>query len=328
MESREIIKRTLEYENPERVARSFLDSDIVIARALVDTSATEWRKAGTDDWKRTDEWGNSWRRLDPTSKGEVDKAVIRCPDDIDSYIFPDYSKEKYYDNVKMIRNDIPDKWLVGFLPGFTFSIAREMLKLQTYLENLMLERDSISRLHDRIDDVIESMIIKYGESGCDSILFGEDWGTQTQTLISPELWYTEFYPRYERLICTAHEIGMKVFMHSCGAINILIPGLIDSGVDVLQLDQPELVGIDMLSSLQEKSKITFWSPVDIQKTLQTRDESAIRGKAREMLDKLWKGRGGFIAKLYEDNASIGLEPVWQEYACDEFVNRGKKEFYN
>ena len=49
------------------------------------------------------------------------------------------------------------------------------------------------------------------------------------------------------------------------------------------------------------------------------DEEIIRAKVREMLDKLWRGRGGFIAGYYGDNASIGLDPKWQGYACDEFT---------
>ena len=41
-----------------------------------------------------------------------------------------------------------------------------------------------------------------------------------------------------------------------------------------------------------------------------------------MLDRLWRGRGGFIAGYYGDNASIGLDPKWQGYACDEFTGTG------
>jgi hypothetical protein len=116
-------------------------------------------------------------------------------------------------------------------------------------------------------------------------------------------------------------------MHSCGAIGAIIPGLIDAGVDLLQFDQPTLHGIDTLASYQGRGKITFWCPVDIQKTLQTKDEQKIRAEARELLDKLWKGKGGFMAGYYEDNESIGLDPKWQEYACDEFIKRGRKENY-
>ena len=47
-----------------------------------------------------------------------------------------------------------------------------------------------------------------------------------------------------------------------------------------------------------------------------------------MLDKLWKGKGGFIAGYYGDNTSIGLEPEIQEYACDEFLKCGVRSNYS
>jgi hypothetical protein len=322
MNSREIVKRTLGFDYPERVARTFAGSDIVITGAAAKTYATDWHKADQNCWERKDDWGNTWRRIESFSKGEVFKGVIESLEDIDSYVFPDFSDEKSYQPARLAREANQDKWLMGALPGFAFVVARDMLKLEEYLVNLKLEYEAMQRLHDRIDDILETMIVNYGKAGMDSIFFCEDWGTQIQTLISPDLWHQEFYPRFKRLCGTAHDFGMKVFMHSCGAIKAIIPWLIDAGVDVLQFDQPELHGIDTLAAFQENAKITFWCPVDIQKTLQEKNEEIIRAKAREMLARLWKGRGGFIAKVYGESEAIGLEPIWEEYAADEFIKRG------
>jgi len=46
-----------------------------------------------------------------------------------------------------------------------------------------------------------------------------------------------------------------------------------------------------------------------------------------MLDKLWRGRGGFIAGYYNDNSSIGLDPQWQHCACEAFLKYGVRERY-
>ena len=175
--------------------------------------------------------------------------------------------------------------------------------------------------------MLEDMIRNYAAAGVDSVMFCEDWGTQTQTLVSPSLWFDEFFPRYTKLCGIAHECGMRVFMHSCGQIEAIVPGLMEAGIDLLQFDQHELHGIDNLAAHQENGKVTFWCPVDIQKTLQTRDEAAIRNAAREMLDKLWHGRGGLVAGYYGDNVSIGLDPKWQDCACDEFLKRGVRSEY-
>ncbi len=322
MTSREIVRATLDYAGPERVARSFHDSDITCAGCSAVTHATGWTEVGGGRWERTDEWGNLWARIDPTSKGEVVRGVLDDLADIDAYEFPDYSRATDYASAANRRAEAPDKWLNGFIPGFAFNIARKMRKLDQYLMDLLLESERMHELHDRIDALVEDMIRNYAAAGVDGVVFCEDWGTQNQTLISPDMWRAEFYPLFRKLCGIAHDLGIRVFMHSCGKIEAIVPGLMEAGIDALQFDQPDLHGIDVLAAHQERGRITFWCPVDIQKTLPLRDETVIRDKAREMLDRLWRGRGGFIAGYYVDNASIGLDPKWQEYACEEFLGGG------
>ena len=328
MNSREIIQRTLDYSGPERVGHSFPENDFIWAGNAAKTHATDWQQLAKDHWRRTDEWGNIWSRLEATSKGEVAQGVLADLDDADSYEFPDFSDPKDYQQLRNLRQEHPDKYILAVVPGFAFNIARKLLKLDTYLMALMLDSKRVRRLHDRIDKIVSDMIRNYAAAGADTIFFPEDWGTQTQTFISPSLWREEFFPRFKTLCSFAHECGVKVFMHSCGKITAIIPGLMEAGVDTLQFDQPTLHGIDTLAEFQKSGRITFWCPVDIQKTLQTRDEATIRAEAGELLDKLWKGRGGFIAGFYADEPSIGLAPEIQGWASDEFLKHGVAARYH
>lgn len=328
MTSREIVRRTLVFERPERVARSFHDSDFVSTRHRVDTYATDWTQLDPKRWERTDEWGNTWGRIDPTSKGEVVRGVLDQLEDLGKYRFPDFGNPADYENVRIVRNSNADHWLIGSLPGFAFNIARKMRKLEQYLMDLVLEREQMSRLHDRIDTILEQMIVNYAAAGVDAVMFPEDWGTQNGMLVDPGLWRAEFRPRFERLCGVAHSHDVKVFMHSCGKIEAIVPDLIESGIDLLQFDQPNLHGIDTLAAYQEDNDITFWCPVDIQTTLQLQNRDAIEAKADEMLEKLWIGQGGFIAGYYNDTASIGLDPEWQEIACRRFVERGVPHLFD
>lgn len=327
MTSREIVQSTLDYGFPERVARSFADSDFVFSRYVASSRATDWQVVGNNRWERTDEWGNTWGRADATSKGQVVRGVLDELSMADQYEFPDYSQPESYIRVKEARSQYPDKWLIGELPGFAFGVARKLRKLENYLVDLLRELEKVQRLHDRIDSLLEKMIACYADAGMDSVMFWEDWGTQDRLFVSPQLWNEEFRPRFRRLCRLAHKLGLKVFMHSCGQMGAIVPDLMAAGIDVLQLDQPDLHGIDQLKAYQRRGRITFWCPVDIRDTLQTRNEALIRSRSREMLGRLWKGRGGFIAGFYEDNASIGLDPRWQGYACEEFIQHGVRSNY-
>ncbi|NLT43082.1 MAG: hypothetical protein GXX93_10450, partial [Anaerolineae bacterium] len=146
-------------------------------------------------------------------------------------------------------------------------------------------------------------------------------GTQDQLLVSPRTWQKLFRPGFEQLVGAARREGLDVWMHSCGAIYEIIPDLVDIGIAVLQFDQPELHGIDNLAR-DFGGRVNFWCPVDIQKTLQTRDAEVIDAAAREMIEKLGCFGGGFIAGFYGSNEAIGLEPWVQDVACQAFVKYG------
>jgi uroporphyrinogen-III decarboxylase len=206
-------------------------------------------------------------------------------------------------------------------------MARKLRRMEQYLMDLLLEPGRIGILHDRIDEQIKAQMKRLGEAGADSIMIAEDWGTQAHTLVSPKLWRKVFKPRFVDLCAYAHSLGLKVFMHSCGKMTAIIPDLIETGIDLFQFDQPRIHGIDTLSQFQDSANVTFWCPVDIQKTLQTKDETVIRQAVDELLDRLWRGRGGFVAGFYSDEPSIGLKPKWQQIACDEFLTMGRSERY-
>lgn len=327
MNSREIVLRTLAYESPERVARSFYDGDFAWTSYDVATPATDWMEVGGGRWERMDEWGNVWARVDRFSKGEVVKGVLDSLEDADALTFPDFSNPADYAPARAARAAHPDRYLIGGMPGFAFNIARKLRRIDHYLLDLLENRSAIHALHDRIDALLETMIVQYAASGVDAVMFPEDWGTQSGLMIAPALWREEFFPRFLRLCALAKASGVAVWMHSCGQISAIVPDLMRAGIAVLQFDQPELHGLETLAAHQGRGKITFWCPVDIQQILPRRDPELIRARARAMLDLLWKGRGGFIAGYYGDNESLGLEPEWQEYACKEFLHRGLRKVY-
>jgi uroporphyrinogen decarboxylase len=323
MISREIVARTLAFEGPDRVAHSFPPSDFVSASPELRNPEGEWRRIDGREWRRTDEWGNVWGRVDETSKGEIVQGALTSLADVETFPLPDFSDPQAYEAAAKTFAAHPDHWHVGSIHGFSFSVARKLRRMEQYLVDLLLDRERIAILHDRIDEQIEAQMVGMRAAGADSTMIAEDWGTQLRTLISPQLWREEFKPRFARLCAFAHAQGLKVFMHSCGKITAIIPDLVEAGVDLLQFDQPTLHGIDTLAGFQKSGTITYWCPVDIQTTLQTKDEVAIRREASELLEKLWRGRGGFVAGFYGDEASIGLEPKWQRIAIDQFVAMGR-----
>jgi len=321
MNSRDVINHTLAYDNPSRLGHTYPVSDIVFCGCSAPTLATDWHEVVAGRWERIDEWGNRWARLDAYSKGEVVVGALETWDDLEKIVWPDFKNPVYYETAKNIRNEHGDKYVLGALPGFAFNIARKMRRLELYLTDLLMSPDEVNTLHDQIDSLLEDMIRNFAAIGADGIMITEDWGTQGQLMIDPKLWYEAYYPRFVSLCSLAHSLNLTVWMHSCGKIESIMPGLITAGVNVFQFDQPELHGLDVLHAYQQESRVTFWCPVDIQKVLPTCEKNIIENKVKEMLDKLYRG-GGFIAGCYPDPAALGIDPAFQEFANETFERLG------
>ena len=321
MNSRGIFTAVLDFDDPPRVGMAMPDpypNDLIFGHpASEGRTALEPRGNELKRWR--DEWGVVWASLTDFDKGEVVEGAIADWSDLDGYTPPDLGRTEDYAEAAARFTSDEEHFRVGGIPGFTFNVARKLRKLEDYLCDLILERDKIDRLHDIVRAELLKAIDRWGETDADAIMFCEDWGTQDRLMIDPVMWREIFRGEFETLCGRARDYGLKVLMHSCGKITAIIPDLIECGVHALQFDQPTLHGIDELAAFS--GKVTFWCPVDIQKTLQTKDPDLIRAEAQELVAKLGRG-GGFVAGYYGGNEALGLPPDIQDIACQAFMEYG------
>lgn len=325
MTSREIIRRVLGFDAPERIGLTFSAyqgqprlNDIRGGGPAPDPSfqAEKWTE-GNYQCSR-DEWGNVWAKVDDRHSGEVIRGVIQDWKDLDTYRLPTLDSPQRYAHVKQAFSAQPDYYHLGTIPGCAFNVTRYMRGFEQFLLDCAAEPEQVLRLNNLVIDLIQRVVDIQADCGADGVFFCEDWGTQNMLLMSPAMWRRLFLPGFERLISHAHARGVAVWMHSCGYIREIIPDLIACGLDVLQLDQQENYPLaDLAESFA--GRITFWCPVDIQKVLQTQDRDTIQAYARRMRDLLGGGGGGFIAKDYGDWRALGITEDEQQWAYEAFV---------
>jgi len=130
----------------------------------------------------------------------------------------------------------------------------------------------------------------------DIIQMGDDLGTQTALEISPKMYREVFKPRQKILFdFIKKNSGLKVFLHSCGAISDVIPDLIEVGVDIINPVQTSAAGMDPARLKRDFGKdITFWGGgCDTQRVLPAGTPEEIADHVRERIEILAPG-GGFV----------------------------------
>jgi uroporphyrinogen decarboxylase len=130
----------------------------------------------------------------------------------------------------------------------------------------------------------------------DIIQMGDDLGTQTALEISPKMYREVFKPRQKILFdFIKKNSGLKVFLHSCGAISDVIPDLIEVGVDIINPVQTSAAGMDPARLKRDfGNDITFWGAgCDTQRVLPEGTPEEIADHVRERIEILAPG-GGFV----------------------------------
>ncbi len=322
MNSRERVKRCLSFENPDRCPMNLpapYPHDICGAGMTGDPDWKPWRTWEFEDCKQwEDEWHNVWKCLPNTSRGEVIEGVLKDWAELENYQMPRMALPVRYDKAREIFANNPELYHLGSLPGFPFAIMRYMRRVEEFLADVLLYPDEVNALQRKVVDMLKDCIDQWATTDCDGLMFAEDWGTQERLLVSPKCWHEMFEWGFREIVSHAREKNLDIWMHSCGYIKDIIPSLADMGVKVLQLDQPTLSDLDFLAKTCH-GKTAIWSPVDIQRDLPTANETYIRERARELIDKLGSNGGGFICGYYGDVRSLAVEPEWQMWACDEFA---------
>jgi hypothetical protein len=143
-------------------------------------------------------------------------------------------------------------------------------------------------------------------------LSGTDFGTQCSLMQSKEVFRSLYKPYYKKVNAWVHEnTSWKVFYHTCGAVESLIPEFIDMGMDILNPVQCSATGME--SRRLKKTygdKIVFWGGgVDTQKTLPSGTPGEVRQQVRERLEIFSPGGGVVFATIHNILAKVPPENV-------------------
>ncbi|MFW5845049.1 MAG: uroporphyrinogen decarboxylase family protein [Planctomycetota bacterium] len=273
-----------------------------------------------------DEWGCRWSVSHLKNIGQVTGHPIDDLDRLDAHPWPDAARPdrtaSMAERARALEADPGRRVRFRITP--IFNTCWERMQFLHGMENcliaLMEDEPGIHELADRIIDWCLVVIDRVGDaagSSIDAMYFTDDWGSETNALISPALFRSFFLPRYRRLFAAVHDRGWRVWLHSCGRINALMPGLIEAGVDVLNMQQPLVNGIEETGDAFA-GRVCFESMCDIQKTLPAGDPAKIRTEAAALLQYWGTADGGFILGDYGDAEAIGIDPSLKTTVLEAF----------
>jgi len=256
-------------------------------------------------------------KMKPT---ELYVEVVECPlkdvksvEDVERYNFPDAKAKGRFDDAKRdIEKYGKDYFVIGDCELSVFELAWHLTGLENYMMGLAMREKWIERLNDKVEKWTTELATEMVGLGVDAIWFGEDLGSQTSTLISPDMWRDMFKPRYVRMFSKLREINPEIIiiMHSDGAVAPLLEDFIEMGVHVYNPVQPNVPGSDP-QELKDKygDKIAFFGGIDQQQLLPEGDPDKIREEIRYRCEVLGRDGGYLLAPAHILQADVKPETV-------------------
>lgn len=330
MNSRNRVKRAIHFQGVDRIPHYLPDgkeNDILWFWMPHVPDRQPWTAGDDGLERRLDAWGVTWvRPIGASNHGE--KWGLGIPDIARQaeYVMPDDNHPSFFDGAReaIAANNIAanPKYCLGVMP---FCSIHEGVHNITGLDNMFVafyeEPAQLKALIGRFAAAQRASIRRLHAIGCDGVMGYDDWGLQDRLMMSLEMIEEFFMPHYRENWNLAHDLGLDVWLHSCGYILPLLPKLHAWGLNVIQQDQQENMGLENLDRAVG-GKLAFWCPVDVQKTMVSGSLEDIRAYVRRMIANLGNHQGGLVSASYSTPEAVGHTPDRIAAMCAAFREYG------
>ncbi|MBQ8309772.1 MAG: hypothetical protein IJX80_02010 [Clostridia bacterium] len=188
--------------------------------------------------------------------------------------------------------------------GHTFLQLCDLRGYENLLFDMMDEEPRLTELIEQLEAFNLALVHHFVDSGCSSMGYAEDLGMQVGPMLPPDLFRRYIKPSYTRLMKPALDAGIPIRMHSDGDIRALADDLIDSGVQVINL-QDLVNGIDWIAE-RFRGKICVELDIDRQTVTPFGTPAQIDALICEEVRKIATPEGG-LCMVYGLYPGVPLE---------------------
>ncbi len=174
----------------------------------------------------------------PDKPPSIEHPLIRNRDDLENLprLDPD-TQGRIPLNLQLIRelkSEVKDIPIMTYVPA-PFTLSSLFLGVTDFMITLM--RDKMNILDDLLQYAFDTTLAVASakiKSGVDMITIADPSGSTD--MVSPKLFEKYSFPLLQELITKLKQNGVKVGLHICGQTKPILPKMIETGADYLEID--------------------------------------------------------------------------------------------
>ena len=242
------------------------------------------------DGEYTDEWGIRWQGVGET-RGQVKTSPLAAPS-LEGHRFPERRTAEVIAQMRAQGEANAHRYRIAKLGAF-WEQATFLRGMEGLLVDLVQNPGFVHDLLERILQILLNEVELYAqELEVEGIWLSDDYGSQSDLLMSPAQWREFIGPRVRQIGAAVNASGRHFIVHSDGGIGAVIPDLVDMGVDILHPVQSECVDVAWVKR-EFGAHLTIWGAYGSQGALVFGTPDQVREEVNQVCDLLGVG-GGFI----------------------------------
>lgn len=251
---------------------------------------------------KQDEWGTVWEYKIFGIQGTAIEYPLVDMTTLRKYRLPpvpDSAGSSFEEERAVISNRKQD-YLIFLGRISLFEKMSALRPVDDLLVDLFQEESGTMELLDRLVDHGLRSIDHWLALGAEVVQIGDDWGTQTGSFVSPDLFRRLFKPRYRKLVQAVKAGGGKVLFHSCGKLDRILDELMELGIDCLW---PQINRYEEASLFEtcRRNRVALLIHPDRQYLVPLGSPEEIRETVQRYSDICRKNDGGGIFYLEVEN---------------------------
>lgn len=206
------------------------------------------------------------------------------------------------------------------LGGELFETAYRLRGFEQFMIDLIENPPLVDYLLEQLTAMHLATSLTLTRAGIDLLALDDDVGEPSRMLISPAMWRRIFKKRYRTIIAACRRVNpeLRIFWHSDGYIEPIIPDLIEIGIDVLNPVQPDVMDPARLKQLYGE-RLAFFGTVGTPPRWAWGTPDDIRAEVHERIQTVGAGGGLIIASAYDLEPEARWENITAFFAAvDEY----------
>lgn len=281
-------------------------------------------------WELTDIWGCLWK-MDESNDFYFNQysypmeKYSSIDEGLQNYRFPklEYHADLIRSDLSEQAQNINDYGVIADrnCAGLT-EISLRIRGYQNWYMDTMTDPAGAEKLFDLIleykfnywDLVIDWLIENNLQDRVNVISECDDLGTQTSTLLEPDYLRRTIIPRFGQLWSHIKKRlpYIKIFMHTCGSVRVLLPDLIEAGLDIYNPVQFTAANMELEGLKKDFGKdLVFWGGgVNTQSTLKNASPHQVKDEVKRIMDIMAPGGGFVFSPVHNIQEDVPPENFW------------------